>query len=449
MRKENGARIGKMMLRLTLSICILAMMAVSCSKENSADISDLLKGVPADASAVMIINSGEILEDAGCKVKDGKAELSDQINQMFDNLAKDGKDGTSLKELLTGEAGCDVSAVVCFMEGYNGYFSGMINDPGKFKAWAEKATGKAAQSEKGVTLIDNIGIKDNRFWMTISGANYINAEEVSRFASLSDNTSFLSNQYAEMMCKSEDDIIGWGELKGFFRFIGGRNAKQDVISALTVSTLFDDGQYIVYDFNFEKGKAEGSAKVLDSKGENAKFLLPMSKIDAGTVKLLGDKSDVIAAVALNRKLMDKLEEIAKSFGGGFPATILSKIKTIDGTACVAMSEQADMQEGIVTTTGEGTADLIAMLNTFGTVTKDGKLVKVSSKPVEGELSIAAVADSFKDAMLAVRGVNNQNEAVESYNLMLLPKGNSMEVKFGYTLTDAKGSSVTALFDFLK
>lgn len=449
MRKENGARIGKMMLRLTLSICVLAMVAISCSKDKSADIRDLLKGVPADASAVMIVNSGEILEDAGCKVKDGKAELSEQMNQMLDKASKEGRTATPFKELLTGEAGCDVSAVVCFAEGFNAYISGMIADPVKFKAWAEKATGKAAESEGDVTVIDNIGIKDNRFWMTISGANYIKAEEVSRFASLSDNTSFLSNEYAETMCKSDDDITGWGELKGFSKVFGGGSSKPDFMYNLILSTLFDDAQYIVYDFNFEKGKAEGSAKVLNSKWDEAKFLLPMSKIDTGTVKLLGDKSDVVAAIALSRKLMEKVEEVAKSFGGGLPAAIMSQLKSIDGTACVAMTEKADMQEGIVTTTGEGTADLISMLNSFGTVTKDGKLIKISSKPVEGKLSVAAAADSFKDAMMAVRGVNNENDAIESYNVMLVPKGNSMEVKFGYTLTDAKGSSVGALLDFVK
>lgn len=445
MKNYKAAYMCRHMLAAFLAVCVMTGMLSSCSSDNSADIRDLLQGVPSDASSVMVVNTGRVLEKAGCKIDGDKATLSDEVKAVVSRA--DSRKAEDLTALLTGEAGNTLGPVAVFMEGFNVYVTGMTADSGAFKAWAEKTTGAKTETSNGVDVIGNVGIKGNRYWTVVAGQNYIQSENVLRFSGLSEKTSMAGQPCTERLIKSENDIEGWGDLNAMTGLVG--SGSKGMVARLLFSSLFDDSQSVIFRFNFEKGVAKGSLNILNSKGENAKFLLPVSKIDEKVVRQLGESSDVVAAVSINSKFINKVEELAKSFGGGLPAIYINQLKAVDGTVCVAVSSDAQLQTAVVETTGEGVADLTAMLNTLGNVVKDGKLLKVTAKPASGRLLVSDAAASMKGAMFGVKSSNIGNDSFKTAALTLVPDGNSLKLEISLATADEKVNSIVSLLGAIK
>lgn len=374
---------------------VLLIIVASCSKDSSSDVRELLATVPSDASLVGAGNAGELLKKAGCDVSGDKAELTPEMEALIGDAKKSGievPDG-----IFSGEAGVELGAMVFFVEGKNVYLTGNLSDADKFVTYCEgKTNGKFSENDD-VRTLNNIAVKGSRFWL--SGDSSVDVKEIVRFAALSEEQSFLSNTLSGELAKTENDIVVWGNIDGLANL--GMGMGNLGMARIVLSSVVENAQDFLLTAKFEKGKGTSEFRIFDGKGKEAKFLLPMGKIDTSTVKKLGEKGSVVVAIDINKKFVAKIKELVQTFGGDIPSLYNSIIEPLDGTACAALSP--DMQEGrvIVTTTGDKTAALKGVLNSVGNVTTDGKLLIATKGEPTGDIEISKAADELSGAMMGV------------------------------------------------
>ena len=201
------------MIRIIAALAALVILAgmAGCRKHDKADADELLKTIPSSASFVAVANISEILEEAGCKVDDGKVSDTEQLRAAISRMKKD-KERRLLTLFLDGESGVEPSVSAFFAETSGIYNAGILADPGKFKSLVEKETGKSFADDNGCEVAGNIAVKGNRYWMHLNSSS-IDAATVNGFAGLGEKQSFLSNPYGKNLREVEDAVEGWGNIQ--------------------------------------------------------------------------------------------------------------------------------------------------------------------------------------------------------------------------------------------
>ncbi len=446
--------------KLMSGLFILALIVVaSCSKNPSADMEDILKTVPSDVSCVGVYDTENLIKKAGGKVDGDKAELNEDMKRLIEKTAgTDPQLSAVINAVMSGEAGVSFGPGAFFIEGRSAYITGMLSNPDDFKKLCEEKMQAQFTDTDGVSLLSNIAVKDNRFWIGTGRTSSINAGEINRFMALSDQQSFLSNEISEKMLKMSHDLEVWGNLNGLMN-IGKAGLGNIAIYRMVLASLFDDAQDFYSTTVFEKGKMDSELNIINSKGKTAKFLLPTVKIDESTVKGLGSSASIVAALGIDKKLVSKIKELMMTFGGQMPQLYTSILDVLDGTACVAIGPDDNNVSAIVTTTGEGTAALVGLLNNLGTVNKDGKLLRVSKGTVSGNLETASAASMLDGSMLGIvmgdtdagdrfTGVNSAGIGASFSNVAFLLTPADGGMKFRIT-GNCKDKEVNALEAILK
>lgn len=383
---------------LTLLFALIAAILPSCSPDK-ADMSELLATVPADASAVATVNIRSLVEKAGCKIDGSKIVPGKEVEKLIADHAADST-ANNIRSIFNGETGIDPSVAIAFLEGSDLYITGFLADPDTFKGYVQKETGENFRSEENVEISGNMAVKGNQFWIHANHRNDINPKEISRFASLSEKLSFLSNSYANHLTAPESDIEGWANLSSLYN-VSGMSFQNKTLAGMGLAILYSDAQDIAFKANFENGRLATSLNILNSKGEPAKFNLPTDRIDIGMVKDLSKSADMIFAMAISPKMIEQIKkDLGEKSVPGADA-LFSALSAVDGTCVIAASDAG--MKGVVSTKGEGTADLSNLLSSFtgATVTKDGKLLRFEKGEIAGKIENASVADNFKGCMFAV------------------------------------------------
>ena len=450
---RKRAMCGRNGLAMMLSLIMLLGMSMlsSCSKSKSGDGSDLLKSVPSDAGMVIMADVNSLLEKTGSKPGDGgevklSSELSSAINAVKNPSLRD-----NMRAVLTGEAGVAHTNAILFTEGEDTYITFMIDDPDRFRSFAEKSTSEKFQSSGTVDVCGNIAMVGNQGWMRVANTAEINSADILKFSKLSESQSFLSRDIATKILESDKDVVAWVDIYAALNASG-----QNPMTRLVISSLFDDAAYYWGETSFDKGKVVSHGTVLNSKGETAKCNLPTSKIDVKTVQGLGEEvnADFIAAVAVSPALVKQLEKLAATFSGGIAAQYSSMLKPLDGTSAVAASDrQANGGlEMVVTVNDAPVGDLTTFLNTLGTVKREGKYLHVSTGEAKGNLKVADVAKEFSGCWLGFACDPNALSNQEGFNgvftqLLLTFKPSDGGLALDVTLfTEGKANALVSLLE---
>lgn len=400
MKRNHRSRAGISTI-LCLALIITSFLN-SCTKE-AVSTEDLLSTVPSSAGFVVGLNTSAMLEKAGCKVDGSSVKPGEDVEAWLERsngISDAGRKSARL--LLTGESGLNPGAALLFSDAYSIYLTALVSDTGKFTDFVENMTGEKFADENGVQICANVAMKGAQAWMCVSSHNTIDSKTVDSFASLSRERSFLSNTYSSHIASMKSDIVGWADLKSVMRY-GLTSGRLSSINLLT-GMLFENATALSFSADFTKGKATATINVINDKGEPARYLLPVSRIDVPTVKTLGEKANVVAAASISKDLVKKIENMGASLGGQMFSLFIDALKPLDGTLAIASGSRSDLDSSlsaVITTDGSPSRDLMSMLSSFGQTSVEGKLVKVTNGTLEGALQIATAADAMKGAVMAI------------------------------------------------
>ncbi|MBO5028733.1 MAG: hypothetical protein J6C59_03870 [Muribaculaceae bacterium] len=419
-----ASRIGALLL---LAVLLLA----SCSKDKNEKAEALFSTVPEKAQAVALVDIEKITDDFG------------SLDALFSRLPEgDTAGGAQAKDLLST---VDMTGyAVVFADGFHWYATALLDDPTAFmEKYSKIEKGGAFVEKNGVNVLGKVAVKDDQLWIKLNG-NDVDPLDIKGYAALSDNDSFMACKYHEKMVESGRDVAFLGSLSGMVSQVV-KGQSDSAMAQLVISTLFKDAQFLAGTVAFEKGKGEAAVEVLDSKFGLAPFLLPAGTVDINTVKQLGETADLVGAVAIPSKLVDKVASLGRAFGGALPDVYLNILRPIDGTVAVCGGTAPGSMNGIVTTNGSDTSALFGMINSVGnmTVKKEGNLVLFrQGEAVAGPLNVAGQAELMKGVMAACTGAAPQQMAEQGVSRIfvgLYPDKGSLRLKCIFFGNDPKAN----------
>lgn len=390
-------------LSLIAALLIILGGATSCSRNDSADASDLLATVPSDASVVAVANLQSMLEKSGCKIDNAEITPSDDIKKAAAAI-KDQKTRAFAEAFFNSKSGIDPTVAVFFSVGYYKYVTGVAADPSLFKETVSKISGGAFSSQENMEICGNVALKGNQFWVNI-GSDAIDAREAKHFATLSGEQSFISNSGSERLTKFETDIEGWANIAGALN-AGSLAFQQRAMIQVAMQTIFDDAADASFSITFNKGEAVSRIGLLNSKGKPAKYLLASGELDPKIMESIGGNADALFAMAVPQKLIEQLRKDTQSKSASILGAYLQALGAIDGTVAIAANLDNNALKGVVSTNGQGTAALNEFLNGMGLNVKiNGRLLDISKGELTGKTPVSELSKDLKGAMAGIALTN--------------------------------------------
>lgn len=434
-----------MTLLISVSMAMVALLP-SCSGDKTADAEDILATIPSDASAVAVINLGSILDKAGCKVDGDKITPSADVSAAAAKIRN--KDVRLLvQSLLAGESGIDPSLAVLFRQGYYNYITGMLSTPADFKAMVEKNLGLKFTGEEGVDIAANIAVTGDRFWVNID-QHAVDPNEIRHFTALDRNQSFLSNKFADNMCKVSKDIEGWGNITGIVNTLD-MGFQQRATVQIALQTIFEDPQSVSFSAGFDKNRFAAEATVLNSKGAMAKYQFTPGKIDVKTVESIGGDATSVIAVDIPARMVSDLKKQTESKSPSMLGIVLGSMGCVDGTAAYATGST---DRGVISTDGKDTSALTQMLSQADvTVEKQDRLLRVTGKSTPDAPKGVPVSQLAAGLDGAIAGVAYRYEPGRLFTsaatavMTLTSKGDGLRISLDMTADDKKENIVLSLF----
>lgn len=388
-------------LLLAIALCLPIILS-SCSSDKSADARDLLLSIPSDISFVAVANSGSILDKAGIKVDDGNIEAPDALESHLAKI-KDVRTRSLMKTIFSGKSGVEPTALAIFREGYNTYLTGFINNTSDFKKCVTDNGGSEFKSENDLEISDNIAMTDHRFWINLD-QHTIDAQAVKAYINLAKDQSFMSNPYAENLCKVEKDIEGWGNIAGMLNTANLKFQDRATVQ-IALETLFEDAAAAAFSVEFTDGSATLKANLLNSKGKDAKYQFPTEKVDINTIASIGGTADMIAALSIPNKMIEQLKKETASKAPSMLGMILTPLSCVDGTLAIAANND-DAMAGVINTNGGNTSDLSALLAQTGVTTeREGNNIRFKKGELKGSFNVATEAKLLKGEIAGVAVAN--------------------------------------------
>lgn len=439
---------------MAIAATMAAMVFQACSSGKAADAGEILSTVPSDVSMVAVINSQQLLEKAGCKVDGDKISPSKELLAAVLQI-KDEKVKNFVSTLVGGESGIDASVIVLFREGYNTFLTGIAADPAKFKATIEKHAGSKFTAKDGIDIAANVAVADNRFWVNMTG-NSVDAGDIRHFKSLSSSQSFLQNSYAQNLTSIVKDVECWGNLNGLLN-TAGLDFQTKATYQVALQTIFEDPSAFTLSINADKGEVSAQAFVLNSKGKNAKYLLPSDKLDVTAISSIGGTADMLMAIDVPGKLIEKLKKETESKAPSIFGVYLQQLGCVDGTFAIAYPTTSDKGDfkGIISTSGKDVSALTSFLSSAidAKTVINGNQIDFSKGQISGSTSVAEMANSFKGAIAGLV-INDPEQTAHSNpfdktSVMLFTDGNSIRFEVKASNSQKKENAVLLLLEQIK
>lgn len=381
-----------------LALLSIFFVAVSCSKSANDDSESLLRSVPADASSVVLINLANTVDKLGGSTDGNTVKLSKDLQKTIDeSQAIKPEDKAMIKELCDGESGMSISTLV-FFSAARSYVTGLLNDPDKFVAYAEKKLGSKAVSEGDAKTIEKIAVLGNQFWVCTTGRPDV--DQLKYYQQLGEKQSYVSADAAQLLL--EDDKV--------MTYVADVNRSLSLVPngtymKMASSIVFNDMAYVAGSADIKKNTVLASASILNSDMKPAELLLPVEKVDGSVIKSFEKGGDLYMAAGVPKKLVKKIADLAGSLGKGGSDQAFGVLEAIDGTIAIRANAGPTEGEARIQTTGKNFADFsTALQSMFGvTVTRDGDIITAvyGSKDFTGSISPSEAADKLKGAWIGV------------------------------------------------
>lgn len=400
--KKTTISLKSLSLSLLCTMIALLPMLSSCTKEKTANVADLLSTVPSSAGIVVGVNLSSMLEKTGCKIENNSINPGKEIKDIFASSQTNSAQADIIKTLLSGESGIDPVGAVFFADAYNSYITAALADTEKFCDFIVKQTEIPFQEAEGnVRISGNVAVSGAQMWVSLN-PEPIDPKAVKNYTTLDQTQSFVSLPVASAISTMTHDIVGYGQISSI---VGKRLSVSDnALLSLVSAFIFDSPSALSFNLDFLKGELKGKAMILNAKGDPAKCLLPLKKIDTNMVKNLSTTANAAIALSLPKDLIAKVSKMAEPLGANLLKVFTSSVEALDGTTAVVINSTDTylrQLSAVVSTNGNPPLDMMQILATYGNTRKDGKLVYVSRGEVNGSLETAMIADKFKGASFAL------------------------------------------------
>lgn len=411
----------------------------SCQKKT--DASGLLKTVPSDASMVTVANLSALLEKCDCKVKDAKVEAGKEVKEALPAIPN-----KEIRDLATtffsGESGIGTEVMVLFQEGYYTYLTGYISNTDNFYATIEKNFGLKFENADGVDVAGNIAVIKSQFWVNL-GQHSVDALAVKRFSALDEEMSFMNNKISERLAEVEKDIEGWGNIQGIIN-TSNLGFQDRATAQVAIETIFTNADAIFFEIDFEKGKMEMEADVLDPKGNPAKAKYDLDKIDLATVTSIGGNADGVIALNLPAKTVAKINKTAEKGAPSMLRIYSQAVSGVDGTCALVWGDDMKGYKGEIMVSGDNPASLAEIIQniTGMSVKRDNNLLRFGQPTINGVSTVEELAKGLDGAVagivIAKMPPQTQKEAsfIKGATILLKQSGGSLTLTAEFSSPDA-------------
>lgn len=444
-------------LGISLLCTMIALIPLfsSCTKEKTADVADLLSTVPSSAGIVVGINLSSMLEKAGCKIENSSITPGKELQEIFASSKAVGAQKEIIQTLLSGESGIDPVGAVFFSDAYDSYITAALADTEKFCDFIVKQTEIPFQDAEGnVKVSRNVAVCGAQMWVSV-GPDPIDPKAVKNYVSLEESQSFLSQSVSSNISTMTHDIVGYGQIANI---VGKRLSVSDnALLSLVAAFIFDSPSALSFNLDFLKGEFKGKAMILNSKGNPAKCLLPLKKIDVDQVKGLSNTANAAFAICLPKDLIEKVSKMAEPLGANLLKVVTSSVEALDGTSAVVLTSSDTylrQLSAVVATNGNAPLDMMQILATYGNTRKDGKLIYVTRGEVTGSLETADIADKFKGAAFGAAANNESGMnftgryGTDTSVITLCPESGSLSINVWSSTTDPSKNSLLPILTSL-
>lgn len=424
----------------------VTLLLPSCSGNDSADATELLATIPSDASLVAVANTAKLLEKAGCKIDGSEITPGPELKSLL-NKSTDPATKRMVETLFSGESGIDPAVSAIYKVGYYTYATGFLADPAKFRQTVEKETNAKFASEDGIDICANYAVSNSRFWVNL-GQGSIDAKEIKHFTALDKAQSFLSNDFAEKLCKFDNDIEGWGNINGLVN-TADIPFQQRATIQVALQTTFSDPAGVTFSIDFQNGRLLAVANVLNSKGKHAEFQFPTQELDLKTISSLGGTTEGLAAIAIPNKMIQKLTKETSSQSPSMLGMYLQALQGLDGTAAFAFNSGSGLN-GVITTNGANLNALTQFLDGSGiNVAKEGNTLRLSKGSVAGPASVDDLAKEMKGAVAGIavsspEDLGNLKGSIKNAVFTLVKEGSGIVLKASVKSNDDKENFLLTL-----
>lgn len=439
---------------LFLILASIAVLLSSCGKKNAEK---LLQTIPQNTQFLAMVNADNLAHDLG-------DEGEKQLDQFVANLSKSNKASDKLtKYILSKDSQADLTEPFFFFEFNNAaIITFFVKDEDKFRSDIEGTLASEFSKENDVWhLADNtVFVKGNQAWITQKYPE-IKPSEISSFTKIPKTSSMASVEYAVEMVEKDADVSALIDIKGILQ------TNMNMSANLFLNMAFEDPRYLSYYMNFEKGKIQGEAVMLNEKYQPAPFSLRPSKINAASLSAYPGKGNMFLAAAFDSATISKIIGQVKGFAP-VPPEIIKALENIDGNIVMSsyvtgQNQQPEQVGAMITFKDPSFAQecaefLNGMLASEGTSTQcraDGKSLIVST-PGELGQPIGAVAKDFEGAglgfVLDTSGLNSQatgniGALFSQLVVKLVDNGASSNLEFNIS-TARNQNSLVSLLQFI-
>lgn len=433
----------KTIVRYMMLMAMIIVMTTGCSKSSNNDADSLIRTVPADASAVVMVNMGHFIDRLGCSTDGNTIKLSDDVQQLIDKSAATEEDKKVMKEICDGNTGIAFNSLVYFSAARS-YITGLLNDPNKFIDYVSNinTTDSVAKSpvveEDGAKTIGNVTVIGNQFWVCMTGTP--DAEQLKYYANLNERQSFATSEASSILLESEKAVSFVADVN---RAVGSFPEAGSL--KMGASLIFENLAYIAGNADYEKKNLKITARVLDSDMNPSKLLLPTEKIDTELIKSFGGNADFYFAAGLGKKLIEKISALAGVAMGGSASMAVKTLEQIDGTVAVRCDSGMETFEAKLQTSGKDFTELsTAVQNLFGmVVTREGNVItaKSSDNEISGKISADDAAGKLKGAWIGCVSCDFPTKGMTSVARLSADKGS---LRFELETEDAIDAIMTVL-----
>lgn len=417
------------MKKLTNQILMYAMiliMAAGCSKGSNDDAKSLLRTVPADASAVAILDVARLVKSVDGKTDGKTIELPSKLEQAIsESKALTDEKKKLVSDICSGETGVSVSSIIIFSAARE-YVTGLLNDPDKFIAYMQNIGGGEplpVVEEDGAKIVGKAVVIGNQFWT--SDKRNPDVEQLKYYQSLTEKQSFASQDAASLLTEGENTLTYVADIRKAMTMVD--DAKYVRIAT---SMMIEDLAYVAGNANLKDKDFNATTRVLNSEMKPAKMLLPTEKIDASLVKSLNTNGDAFIAVGLPKELTRKISDAVSSAMGPSLQNISQPLEQIDGTVAVCTDLGGRGVDARIQTTGKDFSGLSNMLHLIPgiEVTRDGDVIalKYGNPSSTSTLTSAQAADKMKGAWMGFVGADLPVKGMNIVTL-LVPDGKSIRL----------------------
>lgn len=391
----------KTTVRYIMLMTMVIVMAMGCSKSGNEDADSLIRTVPADASAVAVVNLEHLIDILGSSTDGSTIKLSEDAQKFIDKSSASEEDKKVAKDICDGNTGIALNSIVYFSAARS-YITGLLNDPNKFAEYVSNIYATDSETkipvieENGAKTIGDVIVIGNQFWICITGTP--DTEQLKYYANLNERQSFYSTKASSILLESDKAVAFVADINRATSSIPEAGSFK-----MGLSLMFEDLAYLSGDADYQNNTLRVTARLLNSDMNPSKLLLPTEKIDTELIKSFGGTADSYFAVALGKKLIKKISDLVGIAMGNSSNQIVKTLEQIDGTVAVRGDSHMKSFEAKVQTTGNDFAELSTIIqNLFGMdVTRTGNVItaKSNKEEITGNISADDAADKLKGAWI--------------------------------------------------